>query len=1164
MKRWATIPLLLILGALLWPSAALGQGATTASISGTVTDANGEALPGANVVAVHVPSGTRYGASTGRNGQYNLANLRVGGPYRITASFVGYQSKREEGITLDLGQTLRLDFQLQEQTAELEEVEVVARQGGILSSERKGVATNIGTQELESQPTMGQQIADIARLVPQAYVQNSNDDGASFSIAGQYNRFNAIYIDGAVSNDVFGLSAQGTDGGQSGAAPISLNAVEQVSVDVSPFEVTKSGFTGGAINFVTKSGTNEFEGSFEYFRRSSDLTESKFTADGETLVDGLPSAPDNRFVFSLGGPIIQDKLFFFANVDIRRSETALPYQPYQGALGFEGTDNNQLDGLGKVRDFVERNTGYDPGTPRDKASIVDSDKYLLRLDYNISSNHRLTARYFYNDHYNVDGFQSTNTFANFQNNSEVFPSRQHNVMLQWNGSFGNNVASQTTATLKNNVDDRGVEGEPFPAISVTDPGGGFSLGSEPFSRPNYLEQTVGTLTNETDIFLGNHTLTVGTHNELYGMDNRFAVYGPGNYSFDTVDDFAETICHYAERNQGQYGIDGPGPICQAQYPDPQPQTGLYLRQYSLLDDNPNTPEFESLASDNTNLRSDFNAVKLGLFVQDEWQVTDRLRLTYGLRADIPKILDEPQTHPTTNPETIPAIRNAGYDLHGARAGEMPDWQVFWAPRGGFNYALNEERTSQLRGGAGVYTSRLPFVWPGGAYLNNGISADFLTGTGVELRRPGNSLTRPEPGCCGGFFGGGGFGQGGVPVDEILPTGNLFLFSEDFSYPRVLRTSLAYDQELPFGFIGTLEGQYSSKLQTIVAQNVNLKKANATLDGPDNRPIWRPSAYEDSTITVDSRYGDIFLMENRGAGYSYNLTARLQKEAFQITDGGIVRASASYTYGDSRSLNDYGDTVGSNWDSNEHVQGTNNLTLGRSDYSLGHRIQVKMAYRQEFTDNVATNLSLYYSGTSGRPFSYTIGGGANEQMIGDGGGSPLFYVPEDVSNLEFDPIVGPNDNVLRTVQEQREDLRRFINNTESLSENRGDYVTRNGDRAPVEGVVDLKFSVDFAGELVGRNQRLSLNANVFNFSSLLGDIFGTEWGYRYQNVGTYSPVNFVRFQNPGAGDYTPVYQSNLGTQEGQITRSKEELFEYQTTGTTYSSLYQIQLGVRYTF
>ncbi|PSQ89037.1 MAG: hypothetical protein BRD30_06110 [Bacteroidetes bacterium QH_2_63_10] len=228
---------------------------------GRVTDTDGKPLPGANVVVVHVPSGTRYGASTNQNGNYNLANLRVGGPYQVTASFVGYQSKREEGIRLNLGQTLRLNFTLRERTAELEEVEVVAKRGGILSDEKTGVGTSISSTEIDAAPTQGRKLADITRLVPQSFVGNDDDDGPAVSFAGQNTDFNSIFIDGAVSNDVFGLSAQGTDGGQTGATPISLSAIEAFNVDISPFDVTQSGFTGAAINAVTKSGTNEFEGS---------------------------------------------------------------------------------------------------------------------------------------------------------------------------------------------------------------------------------------------------------------------------------------------------------------------------------------------------------------------------------------------------------------------------------------------------------------------------------------------------------------------------------------------------------------------------------------------------------------------------------------------------------------------------------------------------------------------------------------------------------------------------------------------------------------------------------------------------------------------------------------------------------------------------------------
>ena len=1196
MRRWATIPILVFLAFLLAPATVYGQGATTASVQGQVTDSNGEALPGANVVAVHVPSGTQYGASTNQNGRYTLANLRVGGPYQITASFVGYQSKREENVTLDLGQTLRLNFSLQEKTAELQEVQVIGTTEGILSSQREGVSTNIGAEEIESQPTMGRQIADIARLVPQSYVVNSDDDGAAISIGQQNTDFNSIYIDGAVSNDVFGLSAQGTDGGQSGATPISLSAVEQVSVDVSPFQVTKSGFTGGAINFVTKSGTNDFEGSFEYFRRGSGLTQDELTFRGDPIVNGLPSASDNRFVGTLGGPIIEDKLFFFVNVDIRDSEDAIPAQtPFFGQeLGVGGTnpqqDNpNELDQLSEVRDFMIRNTGYDPGLPGDKSTVLESKKFLGRLDYNLTQNHKLTARYYYNDNDNRDRFQTTQEFVNFSNDSEVFPNTQHNAMLQWNGSFGSQIATQTTATIKNVVDDRGVQGEPFPSITVDDgPNSSFRLGSEAFSRPNYLEQTVATFSNRTDFFVGNHTLTVGTHNEFYSVDNRFAVFGPGSYEFGSVSEFTETVCHYAYTNQGDYGIDQPGQICQAQFPNgagfgsgqASPQS-FYLRQYSLLDDDPSTPEFESFANDNTNLRSEFNAVKLGFYAQDQWEVSDRFRLTFGVRADIPKILDDPGMAPDANSATLYGTNLAAsdfdgpsvssfYDLRGAQAGRMPDWRTFWSPRAGFNYAVDEERTTQIRGGTGVYTSRLPFVWPGGAFLNDGVSSDFLVGVGLELRRPENALTRPEPGCCGGFFGGGGFGGGGVPVDDITPTGNLFVFQEDFSYPRVWRTSLAIDRQLPFNLVATLEGQYTNQLQDIVTRNVNLKQPNANLDGADGRPIYQSGQYPDGSITIDSRYGDIFLLENTTRGYSYEMTARLQKQATRVWSGATMRGKIAYTYGDARSLNTYGgDTVGSLWDGNEHVNGTNNLTLGRSEYSLGHQVQMSIAYRQEITDHVATNLSLFYTGSSGRPYSYTIGSalsdGAATAMIGDEGGQPLFYIPQSVSQFTLQPITDDDGNVLRTVAEQRTDLARFIENVENLNNNRDGYALRNGDRSPFEGVVDLNFSVDYTGELLGRTQRLTLNANIFNFSSLLGDLFDTKWGYRYASPGSFDVVQFAGFQDPdGDGNPTPVYQSALGTAEGRIVREKEDIFDLRTSGTTYSSLYQIQLGVKYTF
>jgi hypothetical protein len=331
-----------------------------------------------------------------------------------------------------------------------------------------------------------------------------------------------------------------------------------------------------------------------------------------------------------------------------------------------------------------------------------------------------------------------------------------------------------------------------------------------------------------------------------------------------------------------------------------------------------------------------------------------------------------------------------------------------------------------------------------------------------------------------------------------------------------------------------------------------------------------SQYEDESTTIDDRYGDIYLLDNTGKGYSYTITAELEKEPTTVWDGGSVRGRLNYTYGDSRSLNQFGDTVGSNWSDNPHKSTTNNLTLGRSPYSLGHKIQFSLAYRQEITQNVSTNLSVYYTGQSGRPFSYTVGGEeVASRMVGDGGGAPLFYIPEDASNLQFAPITR-NGETLRTPEEQAEDLDRYISSVEYLSENRGDYAIRNGDRTPFEGVVDLQLALNFEGELVGRDQSLTLTANVFNFSSLAGSLFdsagfgfGKKWGYRYNQVGSVSPITFLGFTDEdGDGRPTPVYQSNLGTEDPTV--GLDETFGVQSGTETYSSLYQVRFGVKYTF
>ena len=1198
MQRWATIPIACFFLLLFIPLSAHGQGVTTATIRGTVEDAAGEPLPGANVVAVHQPSGTQYGTSTSTNGQYTLPNLRVGGPYIVTASFVGYQSKRETGIRLNLGETSRLSFSLAEKTAELDEVEVVAERGAIFDKERTGIATNISEDEIDAAPTLDRSIADFTRFTPQAYVENDDDDGSAISIAGQNNRYNSIFIDGAVSNDVFGLAATGTDGGQSGATPISIGAIEQFQVDISPFDVTQSFFGGGAINAVTKSGTNEFTGSFTYERRSEDLG-GVGLAEDLPGGDPFPEFSDDRYIVNVGGPIIQDKLFFFANADIRRNSSP---QPFEGGFSdYRGSELSSASDVQAFESFVQQTLNFNPGAFSGNSSQIDSDKFFGKLDWNVSQNHRLSARYDSASTENVDAFGSDSRTLAYSSRFEVFPNTTQIAALEWNGTFGNRYANKAVLSYKNVEDDRdtNINGF-FPTIDIDDGAATVELGPEPFSTVNFLEQDVVTFTNNFNVFLGDHTLTVGTHNEWYDLGNLFIPFNNGWYFYDSVDDFRQSACAATENPAD---IEGCQPFDAdpdaAGYQRPNPSDVFLLRGFSLVDDNPNTPGFEESLGDNSNAFGQFNSIILGFYVQDEWQVNDRLRVTGGLRVDIPKILDDPRfatladdniagffnagelsqaerraLENEINPRrsTIPAVEQY-YDLNGAAPGEVPDAVFHWAPRLGFNYDAFGDQRTQIRGGVGVYTSRQPFVWPGGMFLNNGVRSGEVSNFGPNPLVPDASQ--------------GGLTVATVPGSDrteadLIPSGRLEMFEEDYKLPRFLRYSLGIDQQLPGGFIGTLEGQYTNTLQNILVTNVNLLPANETLDGPDERPIWIASDYDNSSVGpnssdqfIDSRYSNIHRVGNTDRGYAYDVTARL-RNTFERVLGldNAVGMDVSYTYGRSFVVNDgTSSQINSLWDGVEHVNGANNVGLSESDFSIGHRVLARFNYRQQFGNNLAARLSLVYTGESGRPFSYVIGN--SDDMVGENGDpNSLFYVPRTATELSFSEVT--IDEATISPAQQAAAVDEFIAQSDYLSRLRGEYADRNGDRTPWEGVLDLNLAVEVFGDLVGsRQQKLEITANIFNFSSLLGDLFGTDWGERYIGSSQFELTDFEAFADEDGGDYTPIYSAEpivdvVDTNgDGEADQfngaiSEDEFFDRVLTGSTYSSLWQLRLGVRLTF
>ena len=1117
MKRY-----LLLVALLVCPALAFAQGVTTASMRGTVTDPAGEALPGANVLAVHLPTGSEYGTATNADGSFNLRNMRVGGPYSVRITFIGFEPYLRQDISLSLGEVEVLNVQLDESAAELGEVEVVAS-GGIFDTERNGVATNLGEEEINVIPNIGRDLADFTRLTPQAYVENDDDDGPAISIAGQNNRYNSIYIDGTVNNDVFGLSAQGTNGGQTGSTPISIDAIEEFQINISPFDVTQSGFTGGAINAVTRSGTNRLQGSlYGLFRNESLVGKTNAVLadfEGDERVS-LPEFTSNRYGFRLGGPIIQNKLFFFVNGEILRSETPQPFN-----VAYEGDSAGQLD---VIRQTLQQELGYDPGNFGDKTATLDDDKLLVKLDWNISQNHKLSARHSYSAADNVDAFQSDDETINFDNNSEVFPNETNSTAVELNSTFGTDFANKLIVGYTTVSDDRGFAGDPFPSVVVEDGLGEIFLGSEPFSTANVLNQDIFTITNNFNWFVGRHTLTFGTNFEYYDIENLFIPRNFGTYEYANVGDFLQSVCAAGS---------GSSAYCQANYDGQGPaEPDVFQRGFSLVD---------GVAGDATNAIGAFKAFQIGFYAQDEYQYNDQLRFTLGVRVDVPQVTSEPNFAPDVFDTTIPAIQ-ALNDLNGAEPGQTPAAALYFSPRLGFNYDVYADRTLQLRGGVGVFTGRVPFVWPGGMFLNNGTNSGFIFIGGGTTEDGAPIPFVPDPANA---LDGTAFGR---TADDLIPSGRLEIFEDGFRYPRVLRTALGADAALPYGLVGTIEGQFTKTLDNILVRNVNLNpNAVRTTDGPGSRPI-----YFGDNIEIDDRYSAVHVVGNTSEGYAYDVTASLAKRyADLLGETGDVMLNLSYTYGDAFAVNDgTSSQINTLWRSMEVADYLpNDLELTRSDFSLGHRVLASVSVRKEFLSNLGTTLSLFYTGESGRPFNYTIDN--SDDLIGAPGyrDFALFYVPNDASELAWSGDAAA----------QAAALNRFIESSDYLSEQRGDFAERNGSRLPFENIFDLKFSQELFADFAGRRNTLEFTLDVFN----VGNLLNSDWGLRYDKFtsssnGGFELVEFQGFADPDNGDLTPVYELEFDPDE---TPTEEDFFKAQIKDTgTYSSRWFMQLGLRYTF
>lgn len=1113
-----SLKLLKFLGALalviLTQHVVLAQGVTTSSMNGRVIDTNGEELIGANVLAVHTPSGTTYGVATNENGLYRIPSMRVGGPYKITISYTGYEELIKENIYLSLGQSFQLNVTLQETAYDIDEIVITANPNDIFDGNADGQRTVVDEQLINEVPTISRSIADFARLNPLANIDEGGD-GFSISLAGQNNRFNTIYFDGAVSNDAFGLAGPGTNGGQTGISPISLDAIEQFTISVAPFDIRQSGFAGGAINAITRSGTNKFEGSAYYFLRNEALA-------GENPA-GLELGPLSDFSaetygFRLGGPIVKDKLFFFVNAEIQRDETPQPFDVanYRGNLDAAGIQN--------LADFVRESYGYDVGNYDNNFASLEGDFILGKLDWNINDKHKLSLRHSYRTAENLEARNSGAFGIDFVNGSEFFVSETNSTALELSSIFSNTLSNKLTIGATIVRDDRDPFGPDFPTVELEDgPNGSITFGAERFSTANRLDQDVITINNDLTLYKGKHSALFGVNFEYFNAANLFIRNNYGYYIYEDQD--------------GMTGVEQ----FLAGMPAPE-----YERSFSQVD---------NIAGDESAAIAAFEQMLLGFYVQDEYQVNDRLKLTGGLRVDIPIWPTDVPVNESFNTETVAAIQGQGYDLQGARTGGFIGGSIAFAPRFSFNYDISGDNTLQLRGGIGLFTSRIPLVWPGGAYNNYGLNVG-----GIELPDvPFNPDVQEQP------IGRDGDGNLITQIDpnNITPSGQVDLFAEDFRLPQVMKLNLAVDKKFSNGIVATLEGIFSDNINYIRYQNFQVKPSNRNLTGagPDDRPLFNGVSPQFGDDVVDPRYTGIFLASNTDVGYSYNIAATLSK---RFNSG--FSTYLSYSYGDSYTAFDGTSSQNnSQWRGyyNQNGRNADPSVLGaqRSDFAFGHRVFGQLSYDLDY--DIAGNfggrskLSVNFNAQNAGFITYNINA-ANFRFVDDGGFSnnELFFVPESIDQI---PLVDFEYNgTTYSAQQQWELLDAYIEDNPGLADYRGDYVERNTGRVPMNFNMDLRFLQDFYIEMAnGQRNTIQLSIDVFNFTNLLNP----EWG-KVRFAGSFGGYSVVTLENnlgfPG-DNTTPEYTINPDLIEGDDPWDGN----FDLSGLR-SSRWQMQVGVRYIF
>lgn len=980
---------------------------TTATISGTVSDNNGDALPGVVVNAVHTPTGTQYDTVTRADGRYDLRNIRVGGPYTVSANMTGFQSSTQNNIYVKLGENKKVAFTLVPDSVS-EELVVVAESNPLINPSRTGAVANITVENLEKLPSINRSLQDMARTNSYFMPDPSND---SLAVAGRNNRYNSIQIDGSANTDQFGLAASNTPGGQTESQPISLDAIQELELVISPYDVRYGGFTGGGINAITRSGTNNLDGSVYYYFRDND-----YVGDGPAG-DEFGEFENTQLGARVGGPIIKDKLFFFASVEQNRQDQPADWAITQEEENPEAGEFGHIAEAQRFRDILINQYGYDPGGFGEFIRQTDSDNLFIRFDFNISSNHQLIARHNYVDSINHSRERSGFDFE-FADGFYQIQNETNSTVFQLNSTFDNGMVNEARLNYTTIKDRRGSStGNPFPYVEVRISNGrDLRAGTERFSHANQLDQDLLEFNNETTFFRGAHTLTFGLNYQQQEFTNVFIQDWLGNYRFDSLDAFEAGA---ADR---------------------------YQHSYSLSSD--------PLAA------SVVDVTQLGLYAGDEIAVNDNINLILGVRAEVPNFNDDPTRNPLTE------------ERFGFATNVSPDGNWLVSPRVGFNWDIKGDGTSQLRGGTGIFSGRPVFVWLSNNYANTGI--EFAR---IDAFFPGNNGDY-DPDTATNVFNPDPLNQptDGLPTTDLTST-EFNLVDPDFKYPQVWRTSVGFDQELAWGMIATGEFIYTDNMEEMLYRDLNLQ----AVENPN---------LVDERVTMEAVHNDLgnaYYLTNTDKGYSWNGTFKLERSAREGFGWNV-----SYTTGESKTyLDATSSRAVSNYTNLETQGNSNSNSMGRSDFDVKHRYTASLTYTGNWMENAPTTISLYYSTRSGRPYSHTYNGDANND---DSRFNDLIYVPNDASEVVMD-------------RGTWEELNAWIESDPGLRNYRGSIVPRNSSREPWNSLLDLRIAQDLA---IAKT-KMQISLDIQNFGNLLDDESGHYRRVRFNNAST---VQFRGYDDEG--------------------------------------------------